>query len=104
MHKADIVVIAASLITTIIPAAYGVLGSVGFYIHEISQDPSAFEWASLFIYAFLGVVVGLLVHNMMLDIVGASYPGVIIAAGFSVRRIADIADKYLGLRLKLPKK
>lgn len=104
MMKSDVVLLVTMVITTISPALYGMLGSVGFYLHELSQDPSGFDWFTLFIYSFLGVVVGLLVHNMTLDLLDASYPGLIIAAGFSVRRMANIADRYLGLRIKLPKK
>lgn len=93
-----------SIATVITPAFFGVLGSVGFYLHEISQDPESFNKFTLFIYIFLGIAIGIMMHNMMLDFLGQSYAGVIIAAGFSVRKITDIAESYLRLGIKLPKK
>lgn len=102
--KAELFIITTSLLTIVAPALYSVLGSAGFYVHEVIQDPSSFEWRTFFAYCFLGLVVGLMVYNMTLDLTGHSYPGLLIACGFSVRRIADIAEKYIGFKLKLPKK
>lgn len=100
--KAETFIIATSLLTVFSPALYGVLGSAGFYVHEVIQDPDSFNWKTLLAYCFLGFVVGLMVYNITLDLTGHSYPGLLIACGFSVRRIADIAEKYIGLKLKLP--
>lgn len=104
MHKSEVFIILTSLLTIFTPGLYGVLGSAGFYVHEIIQDPNSFSWKTFCLYCFLGLVVGLMVHNFTLDVVGKSYPGLLIACGFSVRRIAEIADKYVGFGLKLPKK
>lgn len=102
--KATIFIVTTSLLTILSPGLYGVLGAAGFYVHEILQDPQAFSWVVLGMYCFLGFVVGMMVHSMTTEILGYSYPGLLIAAGFSVRRISEIAEKYVGVKLKLPKK
>lgn len=100
----SIAIIVTSLASIVQPGFYGVLGSAGFYIHEIIQDPSSFSWITLLMYCFLGFVIGVMVHNMTLDLFNSSYPGLLIASGFSVRKMTEIANKYVGFGLKLPKK
>lgn len=104
MDRSTIFIIATSLLTIVSPGLYGVLGSAGFYIHEVIQDPKAYSLNILLMYCFLGFVVALMVHYMTLDLMNASYPGLLIASGFSVRKITEIAERYVGISLKLPKK
>lgn len=102
--KAQSFIIFTSLLTIVTPGLYGVLGSAGFYIHEIIQDPHSFSWITFGMYCFLGFVIGLMIHSLTLEVLGYSYPGLLIAAGFSVRKIAVVAEKYVGMKINLPKK
>lgn len=100
MTKSTLFILITSFLTLISPGLYGMLGSAGFYAHELTQNPSLFQWRLLLIYCFLGVVVGFMANDLVLSITGHSWPGFIIAAGFSVRKITDVADTWLNLGLK----
>lgn len=102
--KVTIFTLLVSIISFIIPGMYGVLGSAGFYVHEIIQDPDSFSTTTLLMYCFLGFVIATMLYNVPEVFTISHSPGVLIAAGFSVRKIADVSEKLLGLGIKLPNK
>lgn len=93
-----------TLASTLLAGFYGVLGSAGFYIHEVIQDPSSFSLVTFLMYCFLGFMIALMFYNLpeMFNITHSS--GFLIAAGFCVRKITEMTEKVLGLGIKLPKK
>ena len=93
--KAFYLLISTSLLTVISPGLYGVLGSLGYYLHDILQGKDTFSWGRLFIYVFLGFIIALMVNDLALLTIKVSYPGLMIASGFSVRRVAKISGKWL---------
>lgn len=95
--KAFYLLISTSLLTVISPGLYGVLGSLGYYLDDILQGKDSFKWLNLFIYIFLGFTIALMVNDLALLTIKASYPGLMIASGFSVRKIVTIAEKWLGV-------
>lgn len=93
--KAFYLLISTSLLTVLSPGLYGVLGSLGYYLHDILQAKDTFSWGRFSIYIFLGFTIALMVNDLALLTIKASYPGLMIASGFSVRRVVRVADKWL---------
>lgn len=105
--KSYIFIVATSLLTFLSPGLWGVLGSAGFYISEVSYDPKSFDKTTFLMYCFLGFVVGMMIYNLASDELGyvgkiLQSPGFLIASGFSVRRMTEVANKLLNLGLRLP--
>lgn len=102
--KLSITTIIISSLSVVIPGFYGVLGSAGFYIHEIIQDPEAFDKVTFFMYCFLGFVIAMMFYKLP-EIANVTHSsGFLIAAGFCVRKITEMAERALSLGIKLPKK
>jgi len=93
--KATIFILGTSALTFLSPGLYGMLGGAGFYVNEISQNPSLFKITNMLVYCFLGFIAGFIVHDLSTQVLGVSYPGLLIASGFSVRKLAEIADRYV---------
>ena len=102
--KVTIFTLILSLGAFLAPGLYGILGSAGFYIHEIIQDPESFSCITLCMYAFLGFMIATMFYNFP-EIANVTHSaGFLIAAGFSVRKITEMSDKIVGIGVKLPKK
>lgn len=94
---------------TISPGLWGVLGSAGFYITEVSYNPKDFKWGTFFMYCFVGFVAATMFAHLPTASLGwidevAHSPGFLIATGLGVRRLTEVANNILDLGLKLPTK
>jgi len=95
--KTFTLLVVTSAATFWMPGLYGILGSLGFYAHEVLQEHDRFRWGTLFLYIFLGFVIAVMVHDFAMQTIQVSYPGLLVASGFSVRKIATVASKFLGI-------
>lgn len=104
IEKNLIITIIGSLIILLTPGLWGMLGASAFYIHQMILHPGTFVFTTFLMYCFLGFVMSLMVHYMTMDTIGHSFPGLLMASGFSVRKIGDVAESYLKLGLNRMKK
>ncbi len=95
--KVLLMLLMTSIAAFLSPGMYGVLGSMGFYAHEILQEKDTFKWITLLLYIFLGFVIAVMVHDLVIHTIQVSYSGLLVASGFSVRKIASVANKFLGI-------
>lgn len=102
--KSTLFIISVSLFTLVAPGLWGVLGSAGFYISEMTKDPKSFSPTLFLMYCFLGFVIAMMVfYSGGSDdgVMGAVFqsPGFLIACGFSVRRVTEIVNRVLDIGL-----
>lgn len=95
--KLTVFLLTTSVFAFLSPGFYGILGSVGFFAHEILQGSDEFKYRTMFIYAFLGFLVAFMVHDLSIFLLGKSWSGLLIASGFSVRKITEVANKWLAI-------
>lgn len=96
-NKAFYLLMTTSLVSVLSPGLYGVLGALGYYVFDILQNRDDFKIGRLLMYGFLGFLIAIMVHDLALLTIKTSYPGLLIASGFSVKKIASIANKWIGV-------
>lgn len=94
-QKAEIFIVINTLLTILSPGFWGMLGGSAYYIYQTTLNPKDFEWKMFWMYCFLGFVMGIIAHDISMYLFDNSWPGLMTAAGFSVKRMAEISNYWV---------
>lgn len=100
-HLTEIIT-ALGIMSIISAGVFGAFGAIVHYLYLVVKEVEEYKLSRITAFIIMGCFVGVLVQEFSTEVLGKSYPGLVLISGFLFLKILEFFDRS-GLEILLKK-
>lgn len=101
LHLTEIVT-TLGIISILSAGVFGAFGAIVHYLYLVIKEVEEYKLSRLTAFIVMGCFVGIVVHELTFELLGKTYPGLILISGFLFLKILEFVDTS-GIEIGLKK-